>query len=337
MKITDYNAYICGQNFRMKDAYKIAVLDLGTNTFNLLLAKVTAKAYYIYYDEKIPVKIGKDGIGHGIISYKAQKRAANAIMHYKKIIERETIDKVYGYATSAFRNASNGKSFKNHLEKQSGLPIKIIGGVKEAKFIYEGVRHALNIGKEPALIVDIGGGSVEFIIANEKKPLWLKSYEIGAQRLLDLFHKTDPIEPEARKHLNEYLEKNLFGLDEALNMYSPKIMIGSSGTFDTLSEIYCHRINKVMNPEATEFPLDIDYFFKIHDEIVTKNKAERLEIPGMHEMRADMIVVASCLTKYILERYHLSGIRVSAHSLKEGMLGSIQYDLFSNKRFTAIR
>ncbi len=337
MKITDNNAYICGHNFLMKGSYKIAVLDLGTNTFNLLLAKVTAKAYYIYYDEKIPVKIGKDGIGHGIISYKAQKRATNAIMHYKKIIERENIDKVYGYATSAFRNASNGKSFKNHLEKQSGLSIKIIGGEKEAKFIYEGVKHALKIGTEPVLILDIGGGSVEFIVANNKKIFWLKSYEIGAQRLLDLFHKTDPIAPEDREFLNEYLVKNLYELDEVLKVHKPKILIGSSGTFDTLSEIYCRRINKVMNPEATEFPLELDYFYKIHAEVVSKDKPARLEIPGMHPMRADMIVVASCLTKYILDRYQLSGIRVSAHSLKEGMLGSIQHELFSNKRFTVVR
>ncbi len=321
----------------MKDSYKIAVLDLGTNTFNLLLAKVTADTYYIYYDEKIPVKIGQDGIGDGIISIKARKRALRAILHYKKIIHREGADKVYGFATSAFRNARNGKAFKQYLEKESSLPIKIIPGDKEAHFIYQGVKHALDIGKDPVLIVDIGGGSVEFIIGNSDKIFWLKSYEIGAQRLLDLFHRTDPITTEARSSLQKYLERTLTELDAELKTYKPKILIGSSGTFDTLSEIYSRLTNKAVKRHETEFPLDIHYFYKIHNEIVTKDKAARLSIPGMNPMRVDMIVVASCLTKYVLDRYQFTGIRVSAHSLKEGMLGGIQNELFSTKRFSALR
>lgn len=323
--------------FFMKDFYKIAVLDLGTNTFNLLLAKVTASAYYIFYDEKIPVKIGQDGIGHGVISPKAQKRAAKAIIHYKRIIQSEGIQKVYGYATSAFRNARNGKTFKDSLEKQTDLSIQIIPGEMEARFIYEGVNNALDIGENPSLIIDIGGGSVEFILGNNKKILWLKSFEIGAQRLLDLFHKSDPIEPESRKRMKTYLRKKLIELDSMVKKHQPKILIGSSGTFDTLSDIYCRRIHKEIDPYAKEFPLDIDKYDEIHEEIISKDKSARLKIPGMNNMRVDMIVVASCLTKYILDRYKLEGIRVSAHSLKEGMLGNIQNELFSKKRFVAAR
>jgi len=321
----------------MKDSYKIAVLDLGTNTFNLLLAKVTASAYYIFYNEKIPVKIGQDGIEQGVIAHEAQQRALNAILHYKEVIQNEGISKVYGYATSAFRNARNGQAFKDDLQRKSGLPIQIITGETEARFIYEGVKIGLDIGKEPCLIMDIGGGSVEFIIGNNKKILFLKSYEIGAQRLLDLFHKIDPMEADARNQMKLYLEKRLVELDDAVKKYNPRILIGSSGTFDTLSEIYCLRTGNDIDLEATEFPLDIDQYYEIHEEIISKNKYDRLKIPGMLNMRADMIVVASCLAKHVLDRYSFAGIRVSAHSLKEGMLGDIQSELFSKKNLIASR
>lgn len=321
----------------MKDSYKIAVLDLGTNTFNLLLAKVTASAYYIFYNEKIPVKIGQDGIEQGIITNEAQQRALNAILHYKKVIKKEGISKVYGYATSAFRNARNGGAFKDYLQRKSGLPIQIISGKTEARFIYEGVKIGLDIGEKPCLIMDIGGGSVEFIIGNNKKLFFLKSYEIGAQRLLDLFHKTDPMEADARDQMKLYLEKRLIELDDAVKNYKPKVLIGSSGTFDTLSEIYCLRTGNEIDLEATEFPLDINQYYEIHEEIISKNKYDRLKIPGMLNMRADMIVVASCLAKHVLDRYSFAGIRVSAHSLKEGMLSDIQNELFSNKNLIASR
>lgn len=327
----------CFYEMSMKDSYRIAVLDLGTNTFNLLLAKVTASAYYIYYNEKFPVKIGQDGIEQGVIANEAQQRALKALMHYKEVIRREGVSKVYGYATSAFRNARNGQTFKDYLEKKTGLSIQIIPGEMEARFIYEGVKIALDIGKEPCLIMDIGGGSVEFIIGNNKKIFFLKSYEIGAQRLLDLFHKTDPIEKEARGQMKEYLEKKLVELDDAVKKYKPRILIGSSGTFDTLSEIYCLRTGNEIDLEATEFPLDIDQYFEIHEEIISKNKYDRLKIPGMLNMRADMIVVASCLAKHVLDRYNFAGIRVSSHSLKEGMLGDIQNELFFSKSFIASR
>ena len=224
------------------DAHKIAVLDLGTNTFNLLIAKLTPSAYYIFYNEKIPVKIGKDGINQGIITESAQQRALDALHQFKAIIDREGITKVYGYATSAFRNARNGASFRDFIEQKTRLPIQIISGDDEAEFIYHGVKTALDIGRKNCLIMDIGGGSVEFVIGNKHAIAWKKSFEIGAQRLLDLFHKIDSMPNEEIDSLTRYFDQQLKPLDEALHQYRPETLIGSSGTFDTLSDIYCERV-----------------------------------------------------------------------------------------------
>lgn len=313
-------------------SYRIAVLDLGTNTFNLLLAEIEESGYHIYYNDKIPVKIGENGINQGVISLEAEERALKALRKYQAIIEGENIDKIYGYATSAFRNAANGKALRDRIKAETGFAIHIISGEVEAQYIYYGVRQALNIGPYPALIMDIGGGSVEFVIASNKKIFWKKSYEIGAQRLLDNFHHIDPIPQQEIDSLEEYFNLILTELFTKIDQHNIHTLIGSSGSFDTLSEIYCKENGIPFIINDPEFLLDINHYYKIHEELILKNKEERLQIPGMMEMRVDMIVVASCLINFILKKFDIKNIRVSSHSLKEGMLDSIRKELYQKEK-----
>lgn len=306
---------------------KVAVLDLGTNTFNLLLVKITPKAYYIFHNEKVPVMIGKGGINVGVINAEAQKRALDALHYYQKIIEAENISFVYCFATSAFRGASNSTVFRDLIKEKTGISINVISGEQEAEYIYKGVQTAFDIGGDNALIMDIGGGSVEFIIANRSEIAWKKSYNIGAQRLLDWFHNIDPIPIDELDKLDAFFTTELKELDKQVKKYKPKCLIGSSGTFDTLSEIYQHKINRYIKGDETELPLTTQEFEKIHQSIIHLDRGERLKIPGMIEMRVDMIVVASCLVKYVIDHYHINQIRVSSHALKEGIISVIQSDI----------
>lgn len=316
-------------------AQKVAILDLGTNTFNLLLVKITPKAYYIFHNEKVPVMIGKGGINQSIITPDAQERAMNALRYYKKIIDAEKISTVYGYATSAFRDAKNGPAFRDFIEAETGISIYIISGDEEATFIYKGVRTALDIGGENSLIMDIGGGSVEFIVGNRYEIAWKKSFDIGAQRLLDWFHSEDPMPISDINKIDAFFDVELTELRQQVEKHKPVCLIGSSGTFDTLSEIYQHRINRFAKGDETELPLTPEVFESIHQQIIHLTKDERLRIPGMIPMRVDMIVVASCLVKYVIDRFGVNTIRVSAYSLKEGMIAVIQEEMNNRNSLTA--
>jgi exopolyphosphatase/guanosine-5'-triphosphate,3'-diphosphate pyrophosphatase len=150
---------------------------------------------------------------------------------------------------------------------------------------------------------------------------WKKSVEIGGQRLIEKFQHHDPILPEERAQINEYLEVQLTPLLSQLKKHLPETLVGSSGSFDTLSEIYCHK-QGLPFPKEPETPLTIAGFETIFDELLYKPRRERLAIPGMIEMRVDMIVVASCLIQFLLKKHLFKSIRVSAYSLKEGVLAS---------------
>jgi len=302
---------------------KLAIIDMGTNTFHLLVAEAGELGYNITIRERLAVKIGMGGINEGYITPEGMQRALVAMQSFQNTIEREGVQKVYAFGTSALRNARNGVEVAEKIKSITGIEVNIISGDEEAEYIYMGVKSALGLGDEKSLVVDIGGGSVEFIIGNNDHIFWKKSLEIGAQRLLEKFHQHDPILPSEIVALDNYFELELEPLFKALQQYQPTILVGSSGTFDTLSDIFCitHDIHKT--PEEIETPLSLEGFYEIYHELIIKDRTQRMLIPGMIEMRVDMIVVACCLVRYLFEKHHFNRIRVSTYSLKEGVLSSL--------------
>jgi exopolyphosphatase/guanosine-5'-triphosphate,3'-diphosphate pyrophosphatase len=304
---------------------RLALIDLGTNTFHLLITEVTAgEEPNNLVRIKEPVKLGEGGISHGEIAPAAYQRALKTLTYFRELIDQHGVTDIRALATSAVRVAANGGQLVRDIADQTGITIEVISGDREAELIYYGVRSALEMGTEKSLVVDIGGGSVEFIICDGETIFWKNSFEIGAQRLLDKFFITDPIDEHAMEAEKQFLEEQLGSLAEAIAHYKPGTLVGSSGTFDTLCDINSLKsgIDRQLDP-SPEAELSLSCFYEIHEELLHKNRAERLAIPGMLEMRVDMIVVAIILIDYILENYAFNRIRVSAYALKEGMLSQL--------------
>ena len=297
---------------------KAAVIDMGTNTFHLLLVELHGNEFKTIYKEKIAVKLGQGGITQNLIAPEAEKRALHTLGHFKNLIDGESISQVFAFATSAVRNATNGSDFVNRVREQLGIQIHVISGDEEAQLIYEGIHFSGALDERTTLMMDIGGGSVEFIIGNAQEAFWKQSFEIGGQRLLDAFHYHDPILPEEVEKLEEYCGEKLQPLLAAITIHKPSGFVGASGTFDTLIDMYYATLLQCKLTGQHVFELPVSDFYQLFQLLVTKNRAERLGIPGMIAMRVDMIVVASCLIDFILHHVHAQSIRCSHFSLKEG-------------------
>ncbi|WP_370089796.1 exopolyphosphatase [Ekhidna sp.] len=308
---------------------KVAVIDLGTNTFHLLIARIEKESHEILHRERKAVKIGEKGINKGEINQQAWDRALAALNEFKTTIAQNEIDQVFATATSAIRNAKNGRALVEEIKKQTGIEIEVISGMREAELIHLGASKALNFGEEKNLIMDIGGGSIEFIIADQNQAYWLQSFEVGGQRLVEKFHRTDPIAQTEISDLYNFFDAELEPLSKACKEYKPKTLIGCSGTFDTLSDIYCEENGIERDLSLTEYPFGKEAFRAIYQELISKSREQRLLIPGMIEMRVDMIVVACVLVNYIIEKFELESIRVSGYALKEGILYNV-LDRFKN-------
>lgn len=300
---------------------RIAVIDCGTNTFNLLVCTIKADSFSSIYRTKRVVKLGSEGISKGIIGEAPQLRAINALSNFKKIISKYNVDKVIAIGTAALRDAKQKSIFLEKIRKQTGFNIELINGPREAELIYKGVCRAFDIGDDNSLIIDIGGGSVEFIIGNDKKILWKKSFRIGAARLIEMFIPSDPILPNEIKKINAYLYESLSPLLVAANKFKPVRLIGSSGTFDTLAVIIQEKSGEKKSfINKTHYQYKLSDYKKLHQQLLQSTLKERLATKGMLSMRADMIVPASLLITFVLRLINLKEMHLSNYALKEGLV-----------------
>jgi exopolyphosphatase/guanosine-5'-triphosphate,3'-diphosphate pyrophosphatase len=233
---------------------RIAIIDLGTNTFHLLIAEIRESGYRIIHRDRLAVKIGMGGINRDFITEGGMQRAMVALQSFKNSMDEFDVHRVYAFGTSALRNAKNGIEVVDKIKAITGIEVNIISGDQEAEFIYYGVKSAVGLGNDTSVIMDIGGGSVEFIIADSETIFWKESFEIGAQRLLEKFQHHDPIHFEEIIALDHYLLESLLPLKQALTKYHPTVLVGSSGTFDTLSDIFCARHHILKTPDEVETP-----------------------------------------------------------------------------------
>ena len=303
---------------------KIGIIDLGTNTFNLLLAEVVEGSYSIFYKTKIAVKLGEGGITKGFIAEVPYQRGLDALAQYKEKLQQENITEFYAVATSAIRSANNGDLFVNEVKDTLGININVIDGDTEADLIYYGVKQALDLEESPKLIIDIGGGSTEFIIGNSSEIFWRKSYQLGAARLLEAFNPANPITLTDIAAIDDHLEETLVEMIEMAEVYEVDCLIGSSGSFDTLAEMISCK-----NGDCSLWKKDKNYSFLMADyngiqRMLTESTLEqRLQMEGLVPMRADMIVIAVVIINYLLNRLIIHDLRLSNYALKEGLINTL--------------
>lgn len=300
---------------------RIASIDLGTNTFNLLIADVEGNCLRSVYRDKRGVKLGKNGINRKTISPDAWERGMATLADYASEIQQYAPDKVVATATSAMRNAGNGQEFIKTAFEKFAIPIRIIDGKEEARLIYTGVSHAVPIGKEPVLIMDIGGGSIEFIIADNTGILWHNSFEAGASRLLELYNPSEPITEAQVEAIEDHLNHAAAELFEIAGQYKLSTLIGSSGSFDALANMTSFLLNQQpVNPESRYFEIPLRSYLHIHQLLLKSTTEQRKNIPGMDLIRVELIVIGSILIQYTINTLRMTKIIQSSYAIKEGII-----------------
>ncbi len=300
-----------------------AVIDLGTNTFHLLIIKNKNESigrqsfnmadYEILHKERIYVKLAEEGIE--TIANAPFTRAVNALEYFGEIIKKHNVQYIRAFGTAAMRTASNGKLLIQKVKEEIGIQIDLIDGLEEARLIHNGVMQAIEIHQERILIMDIGGGSVEFIIADKDKVYWSQSFPIGVAVLFKEFHKTEPISEKEILDINNYLNEILKPLLRQLEKYPTNILVGASGTFDVLQASLTN-----ISDEHTSVRVKSALFTPFYDIVMNTTYKERLKMPSIPPKRADLIIVALELINFIINKVGIQEIIVSAYAMKEGIL-----------------
>lgn len=295
-----------------------------------MIARVHEDGQFVVIDkEKIPVKLGEGGINNQLISHTPFQRGLKAMKTHKAKIDRFEVDHILAFATSAIRSANNGQEFVDKVFEETGIQIQAISGDREAELIYYGVNQALDLGLKKSLIMDIGGGSTEFIICDRQTMYWRHSFDLGAARLLEEINPSEPITKQEIKRLKAYLKEQLALLWAACKIHDVDTLVGSSGSFDSLAETIYYKFHTEGNPLVkTEYDFDLKYFDSIYKLLINSTIEKRFKLKGLAAMRVEMIVVAVIMIKFVFKKLKMKSMRLSTFSLKEGML----YDFVNTQK-----
>ncbi|HEX4459549.1 MAG TPA: hypothetical protein VIA18_16325 [Polyangia bacterium] len=293
---------------------KIAALDVGTNSIHLLIARVGADGQVEPLDRaKEMVRLG-DSAFKGVIAPDAFARATECIRRFRAQAERAGVDAIIAVATSAVREAENGGDFVRVVRDETGIELTVIRGEQEARLIYLGARAALNLAGKKALIIDIGGGSVELIVGDAREAHYATSLKLGVLRLLDQYAPSDPITPDQRVRLAEQLHRQLEAPTAAIRKIGFDLVAMTSGTARAVAELI--PATNADKPRTVAF----NDVYAVEQRLCATTTIERLKMPNLDPKRVDSIIPGVILVRSLLEVVHADAYVLCEAALREGLV-----------------
>ncbi|ACF13626.1 Ppx/GppA phosphatase [Chloroherpeton thalassium ATCC 35110] len=315
---------------------RLAAIDMGTNSFHMVIVEVLPDLGFLIIDRaKDMIRIGESSITTKQLSPKAMEQGIQSLITFRKLAEQRGVNSVHiiAFATSAIREAQNGAAYMKQIADTVGIKTRIISGEEEARLIYLGVRNAIDIGSKKAFIFDIGGGSVEFITGDGRRPNMLESRKLGVARMYERFVTTDPIELKERHLLEQYFNVELEDIAKFVNKVGFDIAIASSGTIENIARMIFLQ-NGMRTDKLNGQSFSVKDFKRLAKQVIGMKSAARREIPGLDPKRVDLIIPGLLLVCKITRMFNIKDIVVSESALREGMIIDYLSTHFSDYRKT---
>lgn len=305
---------------------KIAVIDLGTNGFRLQIAESAYPGQYnIIHRESNELKLAAEGIHH--IGQAPFERGLAAMKHFSTVLARFNVSNVKAFGTAALRMADNGQDFMEKVTTETGIEIELITGAREAELIYKGMRLGVPLDAEPVVMIDVGGGSVEFIICNTEGVLWAHSFNVGVTVLKQLFHQNDPIIELEIAAVEQFLEESTSTFLEKVKEFQPKIPVVSCGTLDFIVRILSKsRHSEKGGYEKPFMEIDKTVYNEFYQKWIFQSQSNLYTIPEIPKDKIDMLAVSLILMNWVMKKLDASQIIASANSMKAGILFEMSND-----------
>ena len=323
----------------MPASEKVAAIDVGTNSFHLVIVQFDEKGRYeIIAREKESVRLGSGAGDMDNISPEAMDRGIAVLKRFSKLSQSMNAN-LRAVATSAVREAGNQKEFIQRVLEECDLTLEVAPGVEEARLIYLGALQALPIYDKRALLIDIGGGSTEFLVGRGGETEYAISLKLGAIRLTERFFKNEPLDPEQVKECRKQIRVALARVKREIDQRGFDVAVGSSGTIDTLSEMALRSSKSKKDLALSERSFSLSQLNHLADEIISRpTSKERMEILGLDEKRADIIVAGVLILQESFRALGIKNILFSPYALREGIIfDTLARENISPKLATDIR
>ena len=291
---------------------KVAIIDIGTNTINLLMVNKYVDSYAIIHSERVGVGLGHGGLSKSIITKSAFKKGLACLNQFSKICYKHNISTIQAFGTSTLRHAKNATKFINSVKLDTNIDIKVLDGEEEAQLIYKGIKLGFDF-IEKSVIMDIGGGSTELILADSNGVIEKNSFEIGTSRINQQFNFKDKLSKQDRLNIELYLNDKT---GDRLDNFKANQLVGSSGSFKTFYEVvYQKKFPTKLYQTITTKDLK-----KALEYIIHSTKEERENDKFITPLRERLISISAVKTKWIIDKIGCKRIIISPNSIKEGVI-----------------
>jgi exopolyphosphatase/guanosine-5'-triphosphate,3'-diphosphate pyrophosphatase len=304
----------------------IAAIDIGTNSIHMVVVEIDTSlpAFSIIAKEKDTVRLGDRDLHTGNLTPEAMERSLAALRRCKDLALSFNARQIIAVATSATREAPNGQQFIQQIESELGIVVNLISGQEEARRIYLGVLSGMDFGDRPHIIIDIGGGSTELVLADIHEPRFLSSTKVGAVRLTSKLVTTDPISETEFNYLRAYirgmLERPIDEIWKNLQLNEVPRLVGTSGTIETLATVNALEKQGTAPNPLHGYQISRQDLQKIVKRLTTMTFKERSAVPGISDKRAEIIIPGAIILLEVMTMLNLDSLTVCERALREGMI-----------------
>ncbi len=300
---------------------RIAAVDLGSNSFHLVVADVHPDGSFTpISSEKEMLRLGDVVSREGIITPEAADAAVATMRRFRLIAEAAGATEILACATSALRTATNGDEVLDRISREAGIDADAIDGLEEARLIFTAIRAAVTIDPAPAVCFDLGGGSLEIMVGDIAGLTWAASERLGVARLTAEFVHSDPIDAADRRRLRKHIVDVLGPNAIHVGAYEPKMAIGSSGTIEDLGHMIAARRDVRVPRTLHHLAFSRSELDDLRNDLVESTSAQRRKMHGLDLKRVDLIVVGAELMSIAMELFDVQDLTVSEWALREGMV-----------------
>jgi exopolyphosphatase/guanosine-5'-triphosphate,3'-diphosphate pyrophosphatase len=300
---------------------RIAAIDIGTNSVHMIVVRVRPDLSFQVIDrEKFMVRLGAGGLDGRALTAEGTAAALQAVSTFRRLADSHGVDEILAVATSATREARNGGEFLARILRETGIRPMVITGAEEARLIHLAAVYGVNVGSGRAVVIDIGGGSVEITLGTGTGIQAARSFKIGVIRLTERFVKSDPLSARDERRIQKYVLGEIDRHCEQITAIGFDRVIGTSGTILSLGVVAATLTRGTPPGEVRNLRISSKQIRRVRKELRTMNLEQRLSMPGLDPRRADLAVAGSVLLDTILRRLGAEELTLCDLALREGLI-----------------
>ena len=300
---------------------RLAAIDIGTNSVHMIVVQVRPDLSFEVIDrEKAMVRLGAGGLDGRALTAEAMNAALQALSTFKRLAESHQVDKILAGATSATREARNGGEFLRRIQRETGIRPFVITGAEEARLIHQAAMYGVDVGSGRAVVIDVGGGSVEITLGTLSAIHLARSFKIGVIRLTERFIKSDPLSERDERRLVRHIEAEIDRHCEQITAVGFDRVIGTSGTILSIGAVAATLARGTPPGDLRNLRVAAKQIRRLRKDIRDLDLESRLAVPGLDPRRADLIVAGTILLDTILRRLGAEEVTLCDLALREGLV-----------------